>query len=387
MIGLIRIELFKLYAQRVVYIAAVVFALLYIFQFYSSLPSAAERAEDRTAFATYGGPLTEAKLQWALDFNDAYEEERAAGRADALLRDLRYRAELKVSMEILNAVRHQEQTMALSEREPQLKQPFQDTLPHSQLFTIPESDFDSPQVYSTNGKPIVIVNQEAWHRIVLYIQEVGYLFAGALVILGLAGSFSSEASSGADQLLYSSRHGRGRATWAKLAAGAIYCVSALAALMLLPLTLYGLHYGLDGWDVHFADYRRMASGTSFGGSVLAYYSLQMLLSALGCIALGWLTMLLSAWSRHLLVPALVAGVIFLLPFMLIMSGIADSPLVLFLLGLFQHIGLIQATYLDRPSFEWGSSFNYNAMMYGYLALSLLLPAAAVLLTLRRKQVM
>lgn len=362
MIGLIRIELFKLYAQRVVYIAAAVFAILYIFQFYSSLPSAAERAEDRTAFATYGGPLTEDKLQWARAFNDDYEEKRAEGQADALLRDLRYRAELKVSMEILNAVRHQEQTAAS----------------HGQ---------QSPSLPpSHGGEPIVIVNQEAWHRIVLYIQEVGYLFAGALVILGLAGSFSSEAASGADQLLYSSRHGRGRATWAKLAAGAIYCVSALAALMLLPLVLYGLHYGLHGWEVRFADYRRMASGTSFGGSVLAYYSLQMLLSALGCIALGWLTMLLSAWSRHLLVPALLAGMIFLLPFMLIMSGLGDTPLVVFLLVLFQHIGLIQAIYIDDHSFIFGSSFNYSTMMLGYLALSLLLPAAAVLLTIRRKQV-
>ncbi|GBF74969.1 ABC transporter permease [Paenibacillus sp. 598K] len=355
MIGLIRIELFKLYAQRVVYLAAAVFALLYIFQFYSSLPSAAERAEERTAFATYGGPLTEAKLQWARDFDDAYEEARATGRTEELHRDLRYRAELKVATEILNTHRHQEQTAA------------------------------SPAPQSPSLQP-VIVNQEAWHRIVLYIQEVGYLFAGALVILGLAGSFSGEAASGADQLLYSSRHGRGRATWAKLAAGAIYCISALAALMLLPLVLYGLHYGLHGWEVRFADYTRMASGTSFGGSVLAYYSLQMLLSALGCIALGWLTMLLSAWSRHLLIPALLAGMIFLLPFMLIMSGMGDTPLVVFLLVLFQHIGLIQAIYIDDHSYIFGSSFNYSAMMLGYLALSLLLPAAAVLQTIRRKQV-
>lgn len=50
---LIRIELYKLFSQKVIYIAAAVFTVLYISQFYSGLPSAEQRALEKAASGTW----------------------------------------------------------------------------------------------------------------------------------------------------------------------------------------------------------------------------------------------------------------------------------------------------------------------------------------------
>ena len=377
MLQLIRLELYKLFSQKVIYLAAAVFAALYISQFYSGLPSTEQRAMEQVAYATYGGVLTEDKLAWVEAHHEAYEEARTAAGEQRLIMEEAFRAEHQVAMDFKSALQGKA-TMLLDEN----------------------SSTDSGNrilVIASTGEQIVVIHQEVWQRILIFIQEVGYFFAAALVILGLAGSYSRETSAGMDQLLYSSRHGRGKGTLAKLLAGAIYCATIPLFFGGLVVSLYGVHYGLHGWDAPLTQYTKLFGQTTFTGTALHYYGLQQFFSAVGCIALGWLTMLLSAWSRNVLVPAMIAGLLFILPVIILFLGLPATPVTLVAMLLFRYMEFIQANYIEGQIPElffllWGSldrgisAGRADPIIMYQLLLSLIAPAVLLYWSVPRKQV-
>jgi len=381
---LIRLELYKIYTQKVIYIAFAVFAALYISQFYNELQPATEIEAVQAAYKEYGGVLTEEKLEWAEKTIAASREREQEKNGAAPDPTLRY--QLWVAQDIQSVANKQS---AFERKRQELEA----------RLLLPEADggpteaqrreaVAEAKVREAVGAPDYVMEQTAWKRILLFMNEVGYFFVAILAIVGLAGSFSREYASGMDQLLLSSRFGRSRAVTAKLAAAAIYCASVVLFLNLIVLLLYGVYYGLSGWNQPLVQLFNIFSGTGFGGSIWQFYLLQQLCAIGGCISLGWFVIMLSSWSRNVIIPVLLGGLAFVFPLIFLFMNLPSEALFRIIWHVLRYMEYIQAEYINLPSYYsmFGGLLLYRNGVWINLLLSLAVPVGLLYATMRRKQV-
>lgn len=387
---LLGLELYKLYAQKAIYVACVLFTILYVSQFFNELPDAAERELLSQAYARYGGAMTEERLAWAQRIRASFEQELQERRrlqqdAGRELQRTELYAQSRVAIDMLGAAEIETRREAERRyREEWLRLPEEAGGPtgHQRL----EAE-QREKIVQAVGVPDTVLNQQAWQRVLQFMNEIGYFFVAAMTVIGLAGSFSREYAGGMDQLLFSSKHGKSRLTAAKLGAAAIYCASIVLYFAALVLLLYGGSYGLENGTVSLVNLYRIYGDTAFDGAIWQFYGLQQACATVGAIALGWLTLLLSSLTRNALLPALVAGVAFMLPVAVLFMRLPGEIFAWVLYGL-RYMEYIQAAYIDqgRLAVWFGQSISYQWSVWLQLAATLAVNALLVVGSVRRRQV-
>ncbi|WNQ11965.1 hypothetical protein MJA45_02580 [Paenibacillus aurantius] len=347
---LIQLELYKILAQKVVYLAFVVMVMLYGLFLYGQGESRGERIQAlRDTFEQYGGELTKEKEAWADKAWAEYEQAEKAARAkEQSLYDLDSPLWARgwVGNDIKKAVqwgeeqeRVTQQLEAMAVGETEGAPGYERKLAEKEL-----------AVRRSAGSPDYIFYQEGWRNILMYGQEIGYYFAGALTILGLSGTFSREYTSRMDSLLFSSRYGRTRALGAKLSAAAIYCGMIVGALGGVVLAMNGWLYGLTGWNTRLVNVQDLFHGTAFGGPIWLYFLKQLVYVWLGYTVLGMFVLLISSRTRFLLLPAFLGGLVFLLPAVWQVLSLPISRLNGVVSVLFPYLGFLKLEGLDRIAF-------------------------------------
>ncbi|MBP1995172.1 ABC transporter permease [Paenibacillus eucommiae] len=396
---LIKLELYKIFSQKVIYIAFIVFASLYGMHFFGDIKQERDIKAMRAAYEQYGGDLTEEKMVWANQVWEVYLQEVERAKKEEKkgpLSDSQLIAQSQVAMDIRNALEQKAnylQQMQWLEEQSQGKsgQGMHEQETHGQSDNSEYSRkaaLTELHAKAAVGYPNYILYQPGWNHILRFMNEIGYFFAAALTIVGLSGTFSREYASHMDHLLFSSRHGRRKMVLSKIAAAAIYCVVIVLAYSCIAFVLNAYYYGLGGWNANVVNLYNLFAGTSFNGPIWLFYLRQLSYAILGCTALGLFVMLVSSWTRSSIIPAFISGIVFMLPIVVIFVQIPSELLTILILQVFRYMEFIQLeslnTFMTYNFF--GIPLLYeHALLYIMLVL-LCLSAWLILFSIRRRQV-
>ncbi|OEH94242.1 hypothetical protein [Bacillus solimangrovi] len=146
-----------------------------------------------------------------------------------------------------------------------------------------------------------------------FVDSYSYFFTGIILLIGLSPLFVKEATTGMDQLIYSSTHGRKKGVIAKLLASFIFLSFVILTWVTFDLLLVSYMYGNSGWSspVQLLQYSLVYSPYSL--TALQYFLIQIGTHFLAGIAFISLILLVSSLSKNLLVPFVTCGAIFIAP--------------------------------------------------------------------------
>ena len=103
-----------------------------------------------------------------------------------------------------------------------------------------------------------------WRETSDFINTLGTLIMGAMILLGVSTVFSNEYSTNMDALILSSKNGKSRVITAKLLASGIFIVIVALFFTLLNLLIQFKTMGFVGEMVHYRDYSGMKTPLTVG---------------------------------------------------------------------------------------------------------------------------
>lgn len=130
-----------------------------------------------------------------------------------------------------------------------------------------------------------------------------------LIIVGLAGIYADEYTSGTQAALLTSRRGRNGVFFSKLAAAGIFIVSVVLIMELFFMTVTAICYHGPGAAISAASTYGL-SLTTYSGSVYGFCIRQILGTLLAGFTLGSMVMCISVYSKSALIPFFVTGVFY-----------------------------------------------------------------------------
>jgi ABC-type transport system involved in multi-copper enzyme maturation permease subunit len=145
-----------------------------------------------------------------------------------------------------------------------------------------------------------------WKNIIDFPTVLGFLIIVAMVLLGVSPIFSDEYASGLDALILSSKNGRRKITGAKIIACMLYCAAAALIFTLVNMAGYFAALGTIGFDAPIQSiYTYLAS--PYGLTVGQYFLAQTVVAVVGSISFGLLVLLISVLSKSALIPFFTCG--------------------------------------------------------------------------------
>ena len=149
-----------------------------------------------------------------------------------------------------------------------------------------------------------------WQEPIFFPEIFGFAFIMALILLGVAPSFSEEYATGVDALILSSRKGRWKITGAKVLACMLYSASVAVFLLLLNFLFNAAQTGFLGWS------SPLQSLTFFTDSFYPlqagpFFLLQSGLCILGSVLFGLFVLFVSSLCRNVLLPFAGCGGIYM----------------------------------------------------------------------------
>ncbi len=128
-----------------------------------------------------------------------------------------------------------------------------------------------------------------------------------VVIVGLAGIYSDEYTSGTLSALLTTRKGRKGVFFSKLFAAGIYIFSIVLLAEMFYMVVTAICYHAPKTTISAASTYGL-SLTTYSGTVTGFCSRQILGTLLAALTLGSIVMCVSAYSKNALIPFFVAGV-------------------------------------------------------------------------------
>lgn len=127
-----------------------------------------------------------------------------------------------------------------------------------------------------------------------------------VIVVGLAGIYSDEYTSGTQAALLTSRKGRRGVFLSKLCAAAIYIINVVLVMELFYMVVTGICYHAPNSTISAASTYGLYL-TTYPGTVYGFCIRQILGTLLAGFTLGSIIMCLSALSKNALIPFFVAG--------------------------------------------------------------------------------
>lgn len=130
-----------------------------------------------------------------------------------------------------------------------------------------------------------------------------------IVIVGLAGIYADEYTSGTLSPLLTSRKGRGGVFFSKLLAASIFIFSVVLIMEAFYMVVTAICYHAPNATISAASTYGL-SLTTYNGTVFGFCLRQILGTFLAAMTLGSIVMCISAYSKNALIPFFVAGVFY-----------------------------------------------------------------------------
>lgn len=294
---LLKYELYKIFSNKVMYLALVIFMLLSFINIHSEYNLKSCRNAYKP-FKGYEGKVSHEKIELA----KKYEKDIEAQPENISTRNPKLYGKSYYTIRVLNIECNKDNYInSLKSYEKIIDNNKISPIEKIQYKLIKKMGYND-EIYYTLG----------WDNILYYNSWTGFFFIGALIVLGLTPVFAEEYDTSVDNLILASKYGKTRLVWAKIGAAFIYTVFVVSALYLLPFVFYGWKFGLKGFDAHIRN-ANFYSESTIGLKIWQFYIVQILFSIVGGFSLGLFTLLVSSISKNKILTAFVSGCAFLVP--------------------------------------------------------------------------
>ncbi|MCA1057628.1 hypothetical protein LCL96_01690 [Rossellomorea aquimaris] len=350
--SLLKLELYKIFSQKMIYITFLVLILLssmYILNF--------EKIDDQTKqfYKAWEGTLTSEKIQQAEALNDQLtakseekiEEMKANGTEGAFFSE---NDEIKLDIyENIAFIQRVEENFNQKLQELESSTKYNANLEKRMLESVDLSYFSSYR------GPAEIID---------YSGTFAFIITGAMLLIGLSSTYTREYSSGVDNYILSSRKGRTVLSWAKLVAALIYALSVVAAWESVNVISKLYILGNLGWETPLQFVIRY-DVSPYGLNMLEFHLIQLGIHLTAALGFAILILFISSISKNSLISFFVSGALFSLPFM----AVEMMPMKGWVLDMVKFSYL----YIMKVEFLFAQFKTIN--IFGY---PLLYPVAAVL---------
>ena len=340
---LLKYELYKIFSNKVMYLALVVFMALNFIGINSEYNLKMESCRDAyKPFKRYEGKISDEKIELA----QKYEKDVENNPENTNTKNPELYGKTYYTLKVLNIENNKNNYMeSLKNINPTEKTEYE------RFKKIGYND----EIYYTLG----------WDNILYYNSWIGFFFIGVLIILGLTPVFAEEYDTSVDNLILTSKHGKSRLIWAKIGAAFIYTAFAVLILYLLPLIFYGWKFGLKGFDVSIRN-AKFYSQSTINLKIWQFYILQICFNIIGGFSLGLLTLLISSISKNKILTAFISGCGFLVPDLLQRFNFPFGSFV----RTFSYTNFISLEYLNFSGFTM--NFLGIPMYFEYFLLIIIL---------------
>lgn len=315
---LLKHELYKIFSKKTLHITLLFFLLITIFLHpsvnYYQKEYGSVRDFYKEYYQQYEGPVTPEKVRLAEDGNrqiaeykEEYTEQHNGSSVDFGPKTAIYRENVVFS-EILEADQkvknHNAQINTLEQRLKTMESKGQHDFEYkkTKLHYSMVKKIKAPGIYFTWG----------WRETSEFINTLGTLIMGAMILLGVSTVFSNEYSTNMDALILSSKNGKSRVITAKLLASGIFIVIVALFFTLLNLLIQFKTMGFPGGNSTLQGLFRYEN-SPYGWTLVQYIPRQIAVHLFGSLAFGFIALLVSSLCKSGLASFFISGCIFGLP--------------------------------------------------------------------------
>lgn len=300
--ALFQMELYKLFSQKIIYIVFFVLVLFSTgFTYYHGA------AEEREVYQSFEGTITEEKLALAQKEVEVLNEKLYAEEGIQLTDDewtlmgvyesITYGSQIEQNkVELIQELDAKNSIAAKHEKSM-----------HEQIDT---------SYFAYNKGPIETIDYASFFSIMI---------TGAMLLIGLATTFTQEHYTGVDNYILSAKKGRKPIVYAKLAAAFVYTVAVVLGWEIFNLIWNGIQFSHNGWDTAI-QYSFKYYFSPFSFTMLEFHLIELGFHLLGACAFAFTIVLVSALCKNSFVSLIISGSIFAVPYFLMEA--VDLPKVL-----------------------------------------------------------
>lgn len=358
MMSLIKYELEKLVRNRTFLVTSIVSlviiaGILLVGYYYSQLSFAEENNADK-GYPEYYSAITN---KYTGDFNDQKVEEILSDYMSVYQSHTVEKRPLDLfSWNIASVFFPKEEDMYLK---------MNDAIENEQKITFNQIDVQTIQDvgFASFDKPLKLGAYNTWGDLFLVTNSM-FLLASLFIIFICSSVFSNESASKINQLLLSTRYGRGKLTVAKIVIAMGVSVLVFLVIQLISFLFFNYYYGMSGWDASIqTNFSVLLYDFPMEMNNLQVYLLVIGVQLLGLLSVVGITLLISSLTKSPIISLAVSLGIFILPFLL--GKIYQTGIIAKILNLFpiQHYQVEEMlTKMDSNMFFFLDNFIPNVIL-------------------------
>lgn len=187
-----------------------------------------------------------------------------------------------------------------------------------------ETQLKLQKLQEAGPPPTKVIYNKPWGYVLDFIDQFGVLFMGVMILIGVVPIFSEEYMTGVYPLLMSSKKGRRQTVSAKILAAFLYTVLFCSLFAGIHLLVQYIAFGnLAGAGTSFKTVGKYIDSLPFWNSVysfkvIQYYFIQLLFHLLGSLAFTSIVLLISALCISPLIALAVSASILFMPYYFIL---------------------------------------------------------------------
>lgn len=186
--------------------------------------------------------------------------------------------------------------------------------------------------FASFGNPLKLGNYNTWGNLFNVTNQL-FILASLLIIFICSSIYSGETSSNINQLLLSTKHGRGKLTIAKIIAATGVSILLFLAIQIISFTFFYFYHGISGWD---ASIQTNFSVSLYGFPVelnnMQVFFLVIAVQMVGILSIVGMTLFISSITKSPFISLTISLGVFIIPYLL--GTIFQSGIIAKILNLF-----------------------------------------------------
>lgn len=312
MITLIKYELDKLIRNRTFLITSilslVVIAGIFLVGYYYSQVSYVEQTNADKGYSEF---YSDTANEYSGDFDDQKVREILTGYMDNFQSEA---DEEKRPFDVFSW--YIGETFFPKEGDIHLK--MNEAMGNGEKITLDQLDIRSIQDvgFASFDKPLKLGTYNTWGDLFLVTSNM-FLLASLFIIFICSSVFSSEVSSNINQLLLSTKYGRGKLTMAKIIAATGISIPIFVIIQLISFLFFYFYYGISGWDASIqTNFSFKLYDFPMEMNNLQVYLLVIGIQLIGALSIVGITLLISCMTKSPFISFAISLGAFILPYLL-----------------------------------------------------------------------
>lgn len=225
--------------------------------------------------------------------------------------------------------------------------------------------------FASFSSPLKIGSYNTWGDL-FHVTNYLFMLACLFMIFICSSVFSNEASSNINQLLLSTKHGRGKLTVAKIIVATGISIPVFLIIQLISSVFFYNYYGISGWDASIqTNFSVMLYDFPVEMNNLQVYLLVIGVQMFGLLSIVGITLFISSITKSPFISLAISLGVFFLPFLLgqvFQTGVKAKILNLFPIQYYQVEEML--TIMQSDTFFFFNAFIWNVILTICTALSI-----------------